>query len=116
MTALRCLCIEKLSDSEVRVNNPSGAAAPHILSLTLPRIKSETMLNYLSGKGICVSSGSACSSHSRNISSALVGFGLSESEADTTVRVSFSYFTTEDEVNELVFALDEGVKTLVRIK
>lgn len=116
MTSLRDLCIEKLSGSEVRVNKPSGACAPHILSLTLPKIKSETMLNFLSGKGICISAGSACSSHSRNISSALVGFGIAESEADTTIRVSFSSYNTEDEVCEFATTLLEGVNTLVRIK
>lgn len=116
MTSLRDMAERELSGSEIRVNKPAGARAPHILSLTLPNIKSETMLNFLSGKGICVSSGSACSSHSRNISSALVGFGLSESEADTTIRVSFSAYNTEGDVRALLEALSEGVRTLVRIK
>ena len=116
MTALRDMAENMLSSSEIRVNKPQGARAPHILSLTLPRIKSETMLNFLSGKGICVSSGSACSTHSRNISSALVGFGLSDFDADTTIRVSFSAYNTEDDVRALVEALSEGVNTLVRIK
>ena len=116
MTALREACIKMLDGSEIRVNKPSGKCAPHILSLTLPRIKSETMLNFLSSKGICVSSGSACSSHSRNISSALVGFGIPDTEADTTIRVSFSSYNTNDDVKSLVDALNEGVKTLVKIK
>ena len=116
MTSLRSRCIDLLAGGEVRVNTPRGACAPHILSLTLPKIKSETMLNFLSGKGICVSAGSACSSHSRNISSALVGFGISESEADTTIRVSFSAYNTEEDVSRFVSVLTEGVKTLVRIK
>lgn len=116
MTALRDMCQSLLENSDVRVNKPIGARAPHILSLTLPKIKSETMLNFLSGKGICVSAGSACSSHSRNISSALVGFGVTEDEADTTIRVSFSSYNTENDVISFVEALREGVSTLVRIK
>ncbi len=116
MISLRDMCEKALEGSEIRVNRSSSARAPHILSLTLPKIKSETMLNFLSGKGICVSAGSACSSHSRNISSALVGFGISESEADTTIRVSFSEYNTEDDIKAFVEALDEGVKNLVRIK
>ena len=116
MTALRQLCEEKAIEAGAFVNVPKGARAPHVLSLTLPDIKSETMLNFLSGKGICVSAGSACSSHSRNISSSLVGFGLTDAQADSTIRVSFSEFNTEDEVDAFCLALKEGIESLVRIK
>ena len=116
MTSLRDLCAEKAALAGARPNIPAGGRAPHVLSLTLPDIKSETMLNFLSGKGFCVSAGSACSSHSRNISSALVGFGISESEADCTIRVSFSEYNTEDEVEEFCSVLKEGIDSLVRIK
>lgn len=116
MIALRELCEKKATEAGARPNVPDGARAPHVLSLTLPSIKSETMLNYLSGKGICISAGSACSSHSRNISSALVGFGIPEGEADTTVRISFCEYNTEDEVLEFCAALKEGIDSLVRIK
>jgi cysteine desulfurase len=116
ITALRDLCQAKAEEAGARPNVPKGARAPHVLSLTLPSIKSETMLNFMSGKGICISAGSACSSHSRNISSALVGFGVPEGEADTTVRISFSEYNTEGEVLEFCDALKEGINSLVRIK
>ena len=116
MTALRDLCCEKLASTEARVNLPKGIRAPHVISVTLPSIKSETMLNFLSGKGICVSAGSACSSHSRNISSALVGFGLKSEEADTTIRVSVGKYNTEDDILAFCKFLEEGISSLVRIK
>ena len=116
ISALRDLCAEKAAEAGARPNIPVGTRAPHVLSLTLPSIKSETMLNFLSSKGFCVSAGSACSSHSRHISSSLVGFGLSDAEADCTVRVSFSAYNTEDEVLALSEALREGIEHLVRIK
>lgn len=116
MTALRDLCAEKAVLAGARVNLPIGLRAPHVLSLTLPSIKSETMLNFLSSKGICISAGSACSSHSRNISSALMGFGISEADADCTVRVSFSEYNTEEEILAFCEALKEGIDSLVRIK
>ena len=74
------------------------------------------MLNFLSARGFCVSAGSACSSHSKHLSSSLVGFGLSEADADSTIRVSFSEYNTEDEVLAFAAALGEGIETLVRIK
>ena len=116
MTALRDLCAEKATAAGTRPNIPIGQRAPHVLSLTLPSIKSETMLNFLSAKGFCVSAGSACSSHARHISSSLVGFGLSEAEADCTIRVSFSEYNTEDEIIAFADALREGIDSLVRIK
>lgn len=116
MVALRDMCAELTIDAGARVNIPKGARAPHILSITLPSIKSETMLNYLSSKDICVSAGSACSSHSRHISSSLIGFGLTQSEADTTIRVSLSSDNTESDIREFAKALAEGIDSLVRIK
>jgi cysteine desulfurase len=74
------------------------------------------MLHFLSAKGICVSSGSACSSHSKKTSSALLAFGLDPKEADCTIRISFSRYNEKEEVDELVKALAEGLSTLVRIR
>ena len=101
--------------SEISITNPENHA-PHILNITLPGIKSETMLHYLSSLGIFVSSGSACSSNSRHLSSALLAYGRSEKEADCSIRVSFSHRNTEDEIDELARALEAGLKKLARIR
>ena len=116
MTSLRNLCERCVIEAGARPNIPKGARAPHLLSVTLPSIKSETMLNFLSSKGSCVSSGSACSSHAKALSSSLLGFGLTPSEADTTIRISFSEYNTEEEINTFVSALKEGIDTLVKIR
>lgn len=115
MQGLADRLIAGLAGSEIRVNRPPCAAA-HIVSITLPHIKSETMLHHLSAAGICVSAGSACSSHASGPSSVLLAFGLTPSEADTTLRISFSAENTAQEVDTLLDALHEGVRTLVRIK
>ena len=107
---------ERLSELDLRINTPSDSRVDHIINLTLPSIKSETMLHFLSGKGIYVSSGSACSSHSKKTSSALLGFGLSEREADCSIRVSFSEYNTKDDIDALCEALGEGIENLVRIR
>ena len=116
MAALRGRLEGKLSAMGVQMNIPAGARAPHILNLTLPDIKSQTMLNYLSAQGICVSSGSACSSHSVKISPSLAAFGLSVHEADCSLRVSVSAQNTEAEVDALCEALSKGIDSLVRIR
>lgn len=106
--------IKALDGSEIRVNLPPKRA-PHIVSLTLPDIKSETMLHHLSGRGIAVSSGSACSSHAKTPSGTLIAFGLTPAEADCTIRVSLSGENTEADIDALLAALHVGVDTLVRI-
>ena len=106
MAALRGRLEGKLSAMGVQMNIPAGARAPHILNLTLPDIKSQTMLNYLSAQGICVSSGSACSSHSVKVSPSLAAFGLTAHEADCSLRVSFSASNTEEDVDQLCEALE----------
>ena len=116
MCRLREICEQSLTDTEAKINAPRGARAPHVLSVTLPDIKSETMLNFLSAKGICISAGSACAAHGKHSSSSLIGFGLSPEEADATVRISFCEFNTEEEVRMLCDALKEGMGSLTRIK
>lgn len=116
MTALRDKLTEGLTAAGIQVNIPAGKRAPHIVNLTLPDIKSQTMLNFLSEKGICVSSGSACAAHGGKTSRSLLAFGLSPHEADCSLRVSLSAFNTEDDVQALLDALREGCERLVRIR
>ncbi len=117
MSELRKYAVNNLEEIGlgVRVNEPA-LAAPHIISLTAPNIKSQTMLNHLSAKGICVSSGSACSSHSNKPSKVLLSFGLTKNEADSTVRISLSRYNTKEEIDFLTAAIKDGVLNLVKVK
>ena len=119
MTSLREYLLEKLVESkelcQISPTLPKNHA-PHILNITLPNIKSETMLHFLSSKGIYVSSGSACSSNTTRVSSALTAFGRSESEADCSIRISFSPRNTKEDVDILTDALCEGLSSLARIR
>ncbi len=99
----------------VRINTPEGKYAPHIISLTLPNIKSESMLNFLSGHEIYVSSGSACSSHGKKGSHVLAAFGLSLRDADCTIRVSLDRSTSKEMLGIFADTLAEGCETLVKI-
>ena len=114
--ALRMYAEDKLAALDVRINRPMGDCLPYIINLTLPHIKSETMLHALSADGIFVSSGSACSSHSNHPSSALLAFGLTPQEADCSLRISMSDYTTEEEIDALCASLQANLNRLVRIK
>ncbi len=111
--ALRALITDNLPEN-VRLNQPKGAFTPHILSLTLPTKKSQPMLNYLSAENIYISSGSACSSHKNTVSHVLTAYGLSNDEADRTIRVSIDTTNTEDEVKFFSEKLTEGIKKLAK--
>ncbi len=102
--------------STVRINRPEGGSVDGIISLTVPGIRSEVMLRFLSGKGICVSSGSACSSRSKEPSRALLAFGLDRRSADSTIRVSLSGFNTPVEMETFCDALAEGIASLSKVR
>ena len=112
---LRERLLEGLEGLDVSVTVPERYA-PHIVNVTLPCIKSETMLHYLSSFGIFVSSGSACSSNSGHVSSALVAFGRSAEEADSSIRISLSYKNTAEEIDLLIDGLKNGIEKLARIR
>ncbi|MBQ9801607.1 MAG: cysteine desulfurase [Clostridia bacterium] len=115
MAALSARLVDGLAGGEITVNRPP-VAAPHIVSITLPGIKSETMLHHLARAGISVSAGSACSSHAAGPSSVLLAFGLSPEAAGCTLRVSFCESNTESDVDALLAALSSGLQSLVRMK
>ncbi len=117
MRAQREYLLSRLSELDVRINLPMNECAPHIVNIVLPSIKSETMLHHLSASGIYVSSGSACSSNSsaKKVSRALRGFGLSDFDADCSMRISLSPSNTKEDIDTLILHLDEGIKKLVKI-
>ena len=88
----------------------SGNFSKYILSLRLPNVRSEVMLNYLSSRDIYISSGAACSSkNSRESARVLLNYGLDKFSADFTVRVSFCKYNTRADIDALAGALADGI-------
>ena len=88
--------------------------APHILSVSFDNIRSEVLLHALENYGICVSSGSACSSNHPAISGTLKAIGVPDRYLDSTIRFSFSPETTLEEIQTACDALRELVPKLGR--
>ena len=76
------------------INSPSDAS-PYIINFSLPGYKSETLLHALEGRGIYVSSGSACKKG--ELSHVLLAQGLPRELADSAVRVSLDRENTEED-------------------
>lgn len=85
---------------DVKVNGLTGRdSAPHVVSLSVRGIRSEVLLHALEEKGIYVSAGSACASNKPSVSATLQAIGVEKDLLDSTIRFSFSIFTTPEEID-----------------
>lgn len=109
--ALLSELIRQLSETDgVCING--AHEAPHILSLAIPGIPTQNIINILQDSGICVSAGSACAKGHR--SHTLTAMGLSPETMDSAFRVSISRETTPEELDALIRCIREQI--LPRIK
>lgn len=81
--------------------------APHIVSVTVDGVESETLVLRLDNAGFCVAGGSACASHSLNPSHVLSALGMSRDRALTSMRVSMGWETSEDEIEAFLLKFDD---------
>ena len=88
--------------------------APHVISVSFEKIRSEVLLHALSEKGICVSAGSACASNHPQISGTLKAIGVKNELLDSTIRFSLSVMTTKEELDIALEALNEILPMLRR--
>lgn len=101
--------------SGTRINGPQGrAGAPHIVSVSFEGVRAEVLLHALEDKQVYVSSGSACSSNRPELSSTLQAIGLQKELLDATLRFSFSFDTTKEELDYCVQTLSELLPVLRR--
>lgn len=99
----------------VSLNGPAGRdGAPHIVSVSVSGVRSEVLLHALEDKGIYVSAGSACSSHKPQPSATLQAIGLSKDLLSSTIRFSFSVFTTREEIDYTLQVMCELIPMLRR--
>lgn len=95
----------------VAVNSPSDAI-PYVLNLSVPGVPSEVMINALSDHDICVSAGSACKKGHR--SEVLKAIGMDARRIDSAIRISFSRFTTIDEIDRFAEVFLSCAKRFLR--
>ena len=98
---------------EIIINSPE-TAVPEVLNFSEMVINSQTMLNYLSTKGVYISTGSACDKGAK--SHTLEAMGLDSRRVNTAIRVSFCGDNTEEDVDAFLNALEDGMHTLQRLR
>ena len=90
-------------------------SAPHIVSAAFPGVRSEVLLHALEERGIYVSAGSACSSNKKlPVSTVLKELHLRPELLESTLRFSFSRYTTSEEIAYCLEALGELLPVLRR--
>ncbi|TGL90154.1 aminotransferase class V-fold PLP-dependent enzyme [Leptospira congkakensis] len=80
---------------------------PNTTFLILPIQAVDFFLLGMEEKGILVSTGSSCKSRAREASKSLLYMGYTEEEALRCIRISTGYFTTEDDVKQLLSRAEE---------
>lgn len=90
--------VQKIDDVTVN-GHPDETGAPHVVSVSIKGVRSEVLLHALEDQGIYVSAGSACSARKPQPSATLRAMGVSEELLGSTIRFSFSVFTTMEEIN-----------------
>lgn len=97
---------------ELRLNGSAEYRLPNILSLTFKGINAEMLISLLDIDGVCISAGSACSSGTKEPSKVLKTIGLTDEDANSTVRISLGHETTIEECDEFVKLLKKNLMTL----
>jgi cysteine desulfurase len=91
-------------------------SSAYILNVAFEGIRAEVLLHALENEGISISSGSACSSHKKQMSSTLKSIGMEDNQIEGAVRFSFSRYNTIEEVENVISVLKKIVPMLRRFK
>lgn len=101
---------ELSSLSNVVINSPENAI-PHILNISVLGIKPETMLHALEQEEIYISTKTACSKDS-SASLSLLTMGRDENVASSSLRISLSYLTTKEELEQFLKIFKNKIQEL----
>jgi cysteine desulfurase len=95
-----------------RINGGKAVRLPNTLSIAFEYVEGEAVLLLLSEKGVCASSGSACTSGSLEPSHVLRAMGVPFTCAHGSIRFSLSRFTTDAEIDLVIRELPAIVQRL----
>ena len=114
--ALKDRFVSQVSALEgTKVNGHTGRdSAPQIVSVSFRDVRSEVLLHALEEKGIYVSAGSACSSNKPSVSRTLKNMEIDKELLGSTLRFSFCFDTTEEEIDYCIKELGELLPVLRR--
>ena len=89
---------------------------PHIVAVSFPGYRGEILLQALSGKGVYVSTGAACSGKKGNLSHVAEALGLDDETVTGMLRFSFSALNTEEEIDYALAMIRQVLAELAFIR
>jgi cysteine desulfurase len=95
-----------------RLNGHPTQRLPNNVNVSFGAVEGESICLNLDLAGICVSTGSACSSASMEASHVLLAMGLSPEQARSSIRFSMGKWTTEDDIKRVLDTLPGVVSRL----
>ena len=95
-----------------RLNGDMAHHLPGTINMCFEGIEGEGLLLHLDDRGICASSGSACTSGSLDPSHVLLAIGLPHEVAHGSLRLSLSEYNTEEDADRIIKAVPEVVEYL----
>ncbi|MGD2248031.1 MAG: cysteine desulfurase family protein [Candidatus Methanofastidiosia archaeon] len=94
------------------LNGHTQKRTPQNANITFHYVEGESITLHLDMRGFAVSTGSACFSRSLEASHVIMGIGGDHERAHGSVRFTFGRFNTENDVDGIVTAVSEVVKSL----
>lgn len=109
---LRTLLIEGLKKygDNIKINS-NELCVPHIVNLSLLKIKAETFVRAIEKEGIYISTNTACSSFDE--STVLKAITNDTCVSTTSIRISISHYTSTEEINKFLNAFDKVYNDLL---
>lgn len=111
---LRNYCIEQIKNRipYIRINGDLNSRLPGNINISFLYVNGKDLVKLLAKKGICTSSGSACSSGLPRPSHVLLAMGLSEDIASSALRITLGKENTKEEIDYFVGELEKIVVNL----
>ena len=97
--------VKGINNKNIIINTPKENISYYILNISIPNINGETVVHILEQEDIYVSTGSACSSKLKKPEKTIYAMTNDERRAVTSLRISLSYVSTKDEIDEFVKCL-----------
>ena len=98
--------------AEARLNGDKNARIPSVTNVSFKNAEGESIVLLLDANGICVSSGSACTSQSLAPSHVLTAMGVPVEYTHGSIRFSLSESTTEADIDKVIEVLPPIIERL----
>jgi len=89
------------------INADIEKTLPNIISLTIPHLRNQLLLNHLNNNKIYCSTGSACLNNKNDTSHVLKALGLGSMAINCTIRISMGHQTTQEDMNNLLKQINQ---------